>query len=72
MSPEKVVVPDKTEPGDHDLFSHYVKKELLADAIIFGKPLKALCGKMWIPSRDHSKFPVCPACKDAYDNLPED
>lgn len=51
------------EPGDHDKFAHYVRQELIADAIIFGTPLEALCGKKWIPSRDPSKFPVCPECK---------
>jgi hypothetical protein len=28
-----------------------------------------LCGKVWVPSRDPSRFPVCPECKDIYDNV---
>jgi hypothetical protein len=33
-----------------------------------GTPITALCGKVWVPSRDPSRFPVCPECKDIYDN----
>ena len=24
----------------------------------------ALCGKVWIPNRDPSRYPVCPTCKE--------
>jgi hypothetical protein len=34
-----------------------------------GTPITALCGKVWVPSRDPSRFPVCPECKDIYDNV---
>lgn len=60
------------EPGDHDVFAHYVDKDKIADAIIFGTPLKALCGKMWIPFRDASKYPVCPECKEKYETYEDD
>jgi hypothetical protein len=58
-----------TDPGDHDRFSHYVKKAAIGDALVFGTPLEALCGKKWVPSRDPSRFPVCPECKGRYDEL---
>ena len=45
--------------GDHDLFAHYVDKVKATEAAIFGTPVVALCGKVWIPSRDPDKFPVC-------------
>lgn len=60
------------EPGDHDLFSHYAPKDKITDAMVFGTPVTALCGKTWVPSRDGTKFPLCPQCKDTYDNLPHD
>lgn len=56
----------RAEPGDHDRFSHYAKKAELADAMILGIPVKALCGKVWVPSRDPEKFPVRPACKEVW------
>ena len=52
-----------TEDGDHDVFAHYVEKEEVADAVIYGWPVVALCGKIWIPYRDPSKYPICPTCQ---------
>jgi hypothetical protein len=28
--------------------------------------VKALCGKMWVPTRDPDRFPVCPQCKEIF------
>ena len=57
------------EPGDHERFAHYVKKDKLLPSAIEGTPLKALCGKKWVPSRDPEKFPICPECKEIYEAL---
>ena len=57
------------EDGDHERLSHYTKKDKLADAMIFGTPVIALCGKVWVPSRDPQKFPVCPECKEALETI---
>lgn len=62
----------KGEPGDDEKFSHYAKKEDIERAILDGVPCTALCGKTWIPTRDPERFPVCPECKEIYDNLLED
>lgn len=59
----------EAEPGDHERFSHYVKKEKIMESAITGAAVKALCGKMWIPSRDPERFPVCPTCKEIYEGL---
>lgn len=58
-----------TGDGDHDRFAHYVSKEDAARAYIEGTPAKALCGKVWVPSRDPEKYPICPTCKELYDGL---
>lgn len=63
------VRPSDTENGDHDLFSHYVDKSKIVDSAVFGKPVTALCGKVWTPGRDPQKFPTCPTCKDIYEKL---
>jgi hypothetical protein len=55
--------------GGHDLFAHYIKKEKVVESAVTGKAVRALCGKKWVPSRDPSKYPVCPACKDIFDGL---
>jgi hypothetical protein len=59
-----------TENGDHDKFSHYVNKDLLLEGMVEGLPVVALCGKIWVPTRDGTKFPVCKTCKEIFDSLP--
>jgi hypothetical protein len=29
----------------------------------------ALCGKVWVPSRDPKKYPVCPLCKEIWEGM---
>ena len=41
------------------------------DSAVNGTPMVALCGKVWVPSRDPSRFPVCPECKEIYESLPK-
>jgi len=57
------------EPGDHERFAHYVRKEKIVESAVSGKPVTALCGKKWIPSRDPNKFPICPTCKEIHAGL---
>ncbi|HEV7564625.1 MAG TPA: DUF3039 domain-containing protein [Microbacteriaceae bacterium] len=66
---EELLERETIEPGDHERFSHYVKKEQILESAITGKPVRALCGKMWTPGRDPEKFPVCPTCKEIYEKL---
>ena len=51
-----------TNDGDHDRFAHYTRREDANRAYIEGTPIRALCGKVWVPSRDPSKYPICPEC----------
>jgi hypothetical protein len=67
---ETVTVPVPTDNGDHDRFSHYVTKEDMMRGMIYGESVTALCGKVWVPSHDGDKFPVCPTCKDIYEGIP--
>ncbi|MBO3732447.1 DUF3039 domain-containing protein [Glycomyces niveus] len=57
------------EDGDEERFSHYVPKDKLMAAMVDGIPVKALCGKMWVPTRDPDRFPICPNCKDIYEKM---
>jgi hypothetical protein len=61
----------RVDEGDHDRFAHYVEKAKLADALINGTPVIALCGKVWVPSRDPERYPLCQECKRLYDLGPE-
>jgi hypothetical protein len=60
----------ESEPGDHERFAHYVRKEKIVESAVSGTAVVALCGKVWVPSRDPQKFPVCPECKEIYESLP--
>jgi hypothetical protein len=61
----------RLDEGDHDRFAHYVEKSKLTEALINGSPVIALCGKVWVPSRDPERFPICPECKRLFDLGPE-
>lgn len=66
---EELLNSEQLDEGDHDRFSHYVRKEAILESAVTGKPVKALCGKVWTPGRDPEKFPVCPSCKEIYEAL---
>jgi hypothetical protein len=59
----------KVEEGDSEKFSHYVPKDKLTEAMVMGTPVVALCGKVWVPSRDPERFPVCPECKEIWESM---
>jgi len=75
------VLPARTEPLlDQELetaepiVAHIVKTEpgesaaaKVMDARIYGTPLEALCGHVWVPSRDPKQVPMCQNCKEIYD-----
>jgi len=59
----------RAEEGDHERFSHYVPKAKLTEAMVMGTPVIALCGKVWVPSRNPDRYPVCPECKEIWESL---
>ena len=58
------------DDGDHEKFAHYVEKAKIMESAVTGVPVKALCGKVWIPNRDPSRFPICPDCEAIHKGLP--
>lgn len=66
---EQLLEDAQIEDGDHERFSHYVQKDKIVESAVTGKPVRALCGKKWTPSRDPEKFPVCPECKKVYERM---
>ena len=50
----------KTMPGENAAAK-------VLEARINGTPLEALCGHVWVPSRDPKQVPMCQKCKDIYD-----
>ena len=79
-----VTRPDDEPTTGEPVVAHIVKSgggdaaAKVVEARIYGTPLEALCGQVFIPQRDPSKLPLCQACKDIYetyrvfnDGLPE-
>ena len=66
---ERELLGQPAEPGDHERFAHYVRKEKILESALSGEPVVALCCKVWVPNRDPKRFPVCPVCKEIYDGL---
>ena len=61
------------DDGDHERFTHIVLEGYtpkdgefvpLENSVVAGMinstPVRALCGKVWVPGRDPQKFPLCP------------
>lgn len=57
------------DSSEGDRFAHYVRKDRIAASAASGRPVVALCGKVWTPRRDPSRYPVCPACKEILESL---
>ena len=70
VRPDTEMVPETGEP----VVAHIVKTEpgenaaaKVLEARINGIPIEALCGHVWVPSRDPKQLPLCDACKDIYE-----
>ena len=48
---------------DANQYAHYAEKVSVTEGYVLGTPVFAVCGKLFIPSRDPKKFPLCPICK---------
>jgi hypothetical protein len=68
--PEADSTPDLSHgDGDRERFAHYVLKDKIMESAVEGNACIALCGKVWVPSRDPGRFPVCPECKEIYEGM---
>lgn len=61
---EESVTNPVTDDGDHDRFSHYARRNDVTRATVQGTPVVAICGKVWVPSRDPLKYPICKTCAE--------
>jgi hypothetical protein len=65
------------DDSDHERFTHivlegYTPKDgdfvplenSVVEGMINSTPVRALCGKVWVPGRDPRKYPMCPTCKE--------
>ncbi|MGB7860598.1 MAG: DUF3039 domain-containing protein [Acidimicrobiia bacterium] len=57
----------QTGGGNSDRVAHIVTKDQQMRGYVGGEAITALCGKVWVPSRDYKGLPVCQACADERD-----
>ena len=63
--------------GDHERMSHIVLEGFkpekgdfisagpsVVEGMVNGTAVKALCGKIWVPGRNPTRYPICPTCKE--------
>lgn len=55
--------------GDHDRFAHYVRKNRIVESAVEGSAVVALCGKKWVPTRNPDRYPICPTCREIYEQM---
>ncbi|WP_193345728.1 DUF3039 domain-containing protein [Bifidobacterium magnum] len=67
--PEEKTEEQRSDTGDADRFAHYVSRDRIMESQITGRPVVALCGKVWVPKHDPSQYPICPDCKRIYDEM---
>ena len=77
MSDLVVIKPEVADPEqeqEEGPVTHIVKtpKDVSAHAYILqarieGTPVEALCGFVWVPTRDPQRYPLCQACKEVHD-----
>lgn len=56
-------------PGDNERYAHYVRKDRVTQSLLTGRPVVALCGKIWVPQGDPRGVPVCPKCKEIVSHM---
>ena len=55
-------VVELTEEDEEPDAAHIVTQKDLIESQISGKPIRALCGKLWVPKRNPDNYPMCQAC----------
>lgn len=53
---------NKISYQDENRFAHIAEKNSVTEGYVLGTPVVALCGEVFVPSRDPEKFPICPIC----------
>lgn len=54
---------------EENRFAHYAESASVTEGYVLGTPVLAICGKLFIPSRDPKKYPLCPICKEIAEAL---
>ena len=61
--------PDTQDSDSEEHMAHYAESSEVTEGYIMGTPVIALCGKIFVPSRDPLKLRICPICKQIAEAL---
>ncbi|MFC8531046.1 DUF3039 domain-containing protein [Nocardia sp. NPDC057227] len=61
---------DETLFAEHGTVSHYTHRSHIAEASVDGKAVRAMCGVVFVPTRDPDRLTVCPRCAENFAALP--
>jgi hypothetical protein len=59
-----MVRPSDPELDGDNRLSHIGRKDDIMMAYVEGTPIEALCGHVFVPSRDPDRYPKCQKCLD--------
>jgi hypothetical protein len=70
------------DDGDHDRMAHIVLEGYtpkdgefvsagpgVVEGMVNSTPVRALCGKVWVPGRDPKRYALCPTCKEIAEGM---
>lgn len=67
LAPERTT--KTSEPELSAEIAHIAPADKVTEAYILGTTVEALCGALFVPSKDPRGKPVCQKCKEIYENL---
>jgi hypothetical protein len=68
--PETLESPKTADADTGNELFHYVRKAKIAESAVMGTMVEALCGEIFpVTKVPKPGSPVCPACKEIYDNV---
>ena len=62
-------VEELTEGDEAPDAAHIVTQKDLIHSQLTGEPIRALCGKLWVPKRNPDNYPLCPACVEIFNAI---
>ena len=62
-TPTETIIQPTLDNGNH---AHFARKADIMKSAVTGRPIVALCGKVWVPGRNPDRYPVCSTCREIY------
>jgi len=69
MSSTDLLHDPQTTDTDEPEVAHIAPAADVSRAYVTGEAITALCGKVFVPTRDPNRYPVCEPCKAILDQI---